>query len=237
MPFFIRTGWVSQYAYINFRVVENFSHGYGLTFNPGERSLPVSQPAWPFLLGIVYSLAGPGLHISSFNLLYIITLVLQITFSILALTILLRLSGGRTFALAVALIFLLLSKAFIEYSTSGLENPLVHLLLASFFVAYKRLEKSDKSRRRMNLTLLYIAGCSVVAVQWQWITLVGPILIAAGRESENRPFVCHRSGLSCRLARSLLPIHLLPLLAALYLSSSLRASAPASERDGSYGKG
>ena len=35
----------------------------------------------------------------------------------------------------LALSTLALSKAFVDYSTSGLENPLTHLLLAGFFLA------------------------------------------------------------------------------------------------------
>jgi len=37
---------------------------------------------------------------------------------------------------AARLAVLVSSRAFTDYSTSGLENPLTHLLLASFFVVY-----------------------------------------------------------------------------------------------------
>ena len=38
--------------------------------------------------------------------------------------------------------FLIFSKAFVDYSTSGLENPLTHLLLAIFFTLYWNPERA-----------------------------------------------------------------------------------------------
>ncbi len=195
----IRTAWVSQYAYVNFRIVENFTHGYGLTFNPGERALPISQPAWPAFLGIVYAAATNGIHLPSFNLLYGITLLIQMTFSILALSILLRNPGERSFGVIVALMFLFVSKSFIEYSTSGLENPLVHLLLAIFFVTYQRLGRAEDHRIRKDLSSLFLLGSAIIAVQWQWGALVGPVMIAAGRRKRNRQHAKFASYLSIAL--------------------------------------
>ena len=44
----------------------------------------------------------------------------------------------------LGVLILTLSKAFTDYSTSGLENPLTHLILAGFLLLYFRLESSHK---------------------------------------------------------------------------------------------
>jgi hypothetical protein len=45
----IRTSWVGDDAYITFRALENFLHGYGPVFNVGERVQVFTHPLW-FLL-------------------------------------------------------------------------------------------------------------------------------------------------------------------------------------------
>src|SRR5947209_2599838 len=49
-----RDSWLSDDAYITFRTVDNFIHGYGLTWNVDERVQVYTHPLWMFLLSAVY---------------------------------------------------------------------------------------------------------------------------------------------------------------------------------------
>src|SRR6516162_6013646 len=42
----LRNSWLSEDAYITYRVVDNFVHGYGLRWNPLERVQVYTHPLW-----------------------------------------------------------------------------------------------------------------------------------------------------------------------------------------------
>ncbi|MBN1250426.1 MAG: hypothetical protein JXC32_22370, partial [Anaerolineae bacterium] len=52
----VRNAWLSDDAYITFRTVDNFVHGYGLTWNVAERVQVYTHPLWMFLLSGVYAI-------------------------------------------------------------------------------------------------------------------------------------------------------------------------------------
>ena len=123
----IRCAWVSDDAYITFRTVDNFIHGYGLTWNPSERVQVYTHPLWMFLVSAIYFFTR------------------EIFYSSIALSVCISLSAVALVAFRLAVSFraavlgivvLVCSKAFVDYATSGLENPLTHLLLAAFFLIY-----------------------------------------------------------------------------------------------------
>lgn len=47
---FIRSAWVVDDAYITFRTIDNFIHGYGLTWNTMERVQVYTHPLWMILI-------------------------------------------------------------------------------------------------------------------------------------------------------------------------------------------
>jgi arabinofuranosyltransferase len=121
----VRTAWVSDDAYITFRTVDNFLHGFGLRWNVDSRVESFTHPLWLFAMIGATAVTGEVYYTSIF---------LSIGLTLLAVVLLLW-----RFTSSVALAFLaasviLLSKAFVDYSTSGLENPLTHLLLVLFFI-------------------------------------------------------------------------------------------------------
>lgn len=127
----IRNAWLSDDAYITFRTVDNFVNGYGLTWNVVERVQAYTHPLWMFLLSAVYTVTRE---------IFFTSLILSIILSVIAAGIVaLRLSRSVWLACAGLAVFTL-SKAFIDYSTSGLENPLAHLLLALFLLVYLNTE-------------------------------------------------------------------------------------------------
>lgn len=121
----IRTAWVGDDAYITLRTVDNFTRGYGLRWNVAERVQAYTHPLWMLLLIPFYAITRDA---------YFTALGLNIALSVTALGLLLT-RGARTWANALLIgSAMVLSKAFTDYSTSGLENPLLHFCLVIFAI-------------------------------------------------------------------------------------------------------
>ena len=118
----VRTAWLSDDSYITFRTVDNFLHGFGLRWNVDERVQTYTHPLWMFLLAGLNALTGE---------LYFSTLGLSLVLSLFAVLLVIRVARTPQQA-TVAVLLLAMSKAFVDFSTSGLENPLTHVLLAGF---------------------------------------------------------------------------------------------------------
>jgi len=131
-----RNAWLSDDAYITFRTVDNFINGYGLTWNVSERVQAYTHPLWMFLLSAVYFFTREIFFSSH---------VLCIVVSLLAAYVLASRVAGSPIAALWGLTVLTLSKAFVDYSTSGLENPLTHLILAVFLALYLGAEANLKT--------------------------------------------------------------------------------------------
>jgi arabinofuranosyltransferase len=116
----IRTAWISDDAAITLRCVLNLLHGYGATFNIDERVQPYTHPLW-FLIISALSVLTRNVFASTF--------VLSIAVSMASLWLLLTRVARNAWAGVLAGSVLLLSKAYVDFSTSGLENPLAHLLI------------------------------------------------------------------------------------------------------------
>jgi arabinofuranosyltransferase len=172
----LRTAWVCDDSYISFRVLDNLLNGYGLRWNVDERVQAFSNPLWVFFLTPFYAasreiyytslLVSIGLSLTTFYL---------VTFKASA-----GVAGGF-----LAACVLMLSKAFVDYSTSGLENPLTHLLLALFCIGYLRKDLQQKRtvvelgllasllalNRLDNLLLCFPALIGIIATRRRWETV------------------------------------------------------------------
>ncbi len=145
----LRTAWLCDDAFISFRVVENAVSGHGLRWNIVDRVQVFTHPLWMLLHIPFRALSGE---------VYYTSLALSGAASLGTVWLLLGRAATtiRTSVLASALV--VSSKAFVDYSTSGLENPLTHLLVLLFFVA--GLAQDDPRRALRNQGLL--AGLLVV---------------------------------------------------------------------------
>jgi len=120
----IRSSWLADDAYITLRTVDNFVHGYGLRWNISERVQTYTHALWMITLIPVYYITQSH---------YYTPLIISWIFSISCATILLFILP-KSFRHAVTNgLIIIFSKAFVDFSTSGLENPLTHLLLVCFF--------------------------------------------------------------------------------------------------------
>lgn len=128
----VKNLWMTDDAYITFRTVDNFLHGYGLTWNTSERVQSYTHPLWMLLL------VASNFFIRD---IYFAALALCLVCSLGAVAIFaLRISGSRLMAI-LGLLALTTSRSFVDFSTSGLENPLTHLLLATFAMVFLRHEQ------------------------------------------------------------------------------------------------
>src|SRR5262245_8845284 len=105
------------------RTDDNFCNGYVLRWNVDERVQLFTHPLWLFVASPFYALTREA---------YFTLLALSFGVSIAAVWIYAeRIALSRSTAAAGVLV-LIFSKAFMDYSTSGLENPLTHVLVALF---------------------------------------------------------------------------------------------------------
>ncbi len=111
----------------------------GPIWNPGERVQVYTHPLWLGVLSAAFFVTRE---------LYFTTLGISIAVSALTLVLIPILARRAELALLV-IVGLTVSRAFMDYSTSGLENPLSHSLLVMFALVYVRVKQF-----RMQLFLL-----------------------------------------------------------------------------------
>jgi arabinofuranosyltransferase len=125
----VRTAWLSDDAFITLRAVDNFVSGFGPRWNPAERVQAFTHPLWFLLLSAAYAVTREA---------YFTTLALGFACTTGAVLVLIRGVAPTPSAALVGLALVASSKAFVDFSTSGLENPLGHLLVIAFFAHYFR---------------------------------------------------------------------------------------------------
>lgn len=128
----LRAAWVNEDAYITMRTVDNFIHGYGLRWNVAERVQTFTHPLWLFLISIFYFFTNEAF--------YTLMFVSYITSLAVFFAIAVHIKKPKLASLA-ALTILIFSKAYVDFASSGFENPATHLLLAVFLALF--LENAD----------------------------------------------------------------------------------------------
>ena len=172
----LATAWISDDAMITFRTVENLVHGDGMTWNVGLRAQTATHPLWVLLLAAARGLSGELFHTA-------IWLCLGMTAAAVFL-VLRRAANGM--ALAAVAVLLLLSHAFVDYATCGLENALVYLLLAAFATVW--FFAPPGPARLLRLALL---GALLALARQDLALLVAPCLVLALRSvAARRWFRC-----------------------------------------------
>ena len=140
----LRFAWLSDDAYITFRVVDNAAAGLGLRWNPAERVQAYTHPLWLFVLLTGRLVSGE---------LYYTAIALSVALSVMAVALLAFRLRAAPAAVVLGLLVLTLSRAFVDYATSGLENALSHLLLAAFLVVWFGRPPPTPQRSTGNRTL------------------------------------------------------------------------------------
>ncbi|HEY9075567.1 MAG TPA: hypothetical protein VIO61_03415 [Anaerolineaceae bacterium] len=138
----LRRAWMSDDAYITLRVIDNFRNGYGLTWNIAERVQVYTHPLWMMLEVLVISIT---------NDYYLIPIFLGFGFTLLAVTWIFAKLAQSSQAAVLAGLALCLSNAFVDYATSGLENPLSHVLIGVFFTIFLTAPSFHRHIGRLSL--------------------------------------------------------------------------------------
>ena len=159
----LRTAWLGDDAFITFRTVMNATHGHGLTFNIGERVQSYTHPLWLLLLTGAFLVVG--------NVYYAAFLV-SIGVSLAVFWLALRQAATRMQVWIVVAV-LLCSRAFVDYSTSGLENPLSNLLLVTFIALAMRSHEASGAR----VTGVWTVASLLYLTRPDNVLLVAPVLV------------------------------------------------------------
>src|SRR5215510_444695 len=131
----IASAWSQEDAYITLRTVDNFLHGFGLRWNIVERVQSYTHPLWMMALCLGVAIVRDP---------FIATILCSFV-SVGALLIIIC-RHFRTQQLALILALLIASKAFMDYTTGGLENPLSYLLLAAYCVEFFRFSDTGEHK-------------------------------------------------------------------------------------------
>src|SRR5262249_55230284 len=108
-----------------FRTVANVWAGYGLRWNVIERVQTFTHPLWLFLLALVYGITRE---------VYWSSLLLSLVCTAATVWLITRHVARTATAAAIPLALMIASRSFMAYSSSGLENPLTHLLVVAFWI-------------------------------------------------------------------------------------------------------
>lgn len=147
--FIIQRAWVTEDAYITLRVVDNFRHGYGLTWNTFERVQAFTHPLWLFVLTLGISLTQEYFYT---------TIAVSVLLCAATLGLLYRFGLKSVSATFLVFALLITSNAYLDYSTSGLDNALSHFLFVLFFLLLTQLQPS----RRKLFWVSWVASCGLV---------------------------------------------------------------------------
>ncbi len=170
----LNTAWLSDDAFITFRVADNWIHGDGLRWNVADRVQTYTNPLWLLLVAPCYAVTRE---------MFFTPLLLSVALSLAVAALLLRSQRDHPWRWAPTLGLLLCSRAFIDYSSSGLENPLTHLLLAAFLVA---LFHGDRRPRSIFCLSLLAHGCILNRMDTAllvWPALAWAVWAARGRRT------------------------------------------------------
>jgi len=181
-------GWVSDDAYITFRFLDNLFAGNGLRWNIDERVQAYTHPLWMFLHIPLYAV---------WDNIFLVTIIMSLLCTAGALAFVIATFERPAYITIIYFVLpLMLSKAFIDFSTSGLENPLSHLLFASFgyiivkqrgnpnFWFYSSLSIALAMLNRLDTVIFYLPPMIWLALRDMRGIRIGQIILGA------MPLIC-----------------------------------------------
>jgi arabinofuranosyltransferase len=168
----VRTAWVCDDAYITFRTVDNLIHGYGARWNVAERVQSYTHPLWMLVIAAVELVTREP---------YFTSIALSLACSLAAVAIVASGLARTRAQAAIGLLVLASAKSFVDFSSSGLDNALSHLLIAWYLVALARPRSAEAAWQPVAIASLLVVNRQDLAL------LVGPSVIAylAARRAER----------------------------------------------------
>ena len=176
---FYMNAWVADDAYITFRTVDNFANGRGLVWNVGERVQVYSHPFWMFIMSGLYSITHEVFY-TSITLSFVLCII---TFAIATRHFLGE--GQEYWWKAPFFVWLFVNvKSVVDYSSSGLENPLSYALLALFYTIYLA-NREHEPRYDKNLLILVFVSSLAFFNRQDSIFLYLPALLHSAYEARR----------------------------------------------------
>lgn len=162
-----RVAWISDDALITLRTALNLSNGWGSGFNATEQVQAYTHPLWFLLILIAGSVTGQWL-----------LAIFVLSIGACALTILLLVVVASNLSRATLLVgLLLLSNAFVDFSTSGLENPLAYLMAAILFTLSLTHVHHKVSRPTFHALVSGLTVSAILLLRLDLALLIAPIAL------------------------------------------------------------
>lgn len=163
-----RVSWVSDDALITLRHALNITHGWGPGYNATESVQAYTHPLWFLIWSGLGALTGEWIYsIVAFSILCAAGAVALVLWQARSTAVVL-VAGG----------VFLLSNAFMEYATSGLENPLSFLLVGILVLAAVHNDKSTTEGVVRPVLPIAIFGASIALLalnRLDLLLLVAPL--------------------------------------------------------------
>src|SRR5262249_41574013 len=143
---FFDNAWIGDDAYISFRTIDNFVSGYGLRWNVVERAQAYTHPLWVLLCSIPYFFTREVFYtviVTSF----VVCLGAFIVFRA-------GIRRAERWKAALLILVVLASKTFMDWSSSGLENPLSAFWAFLFVISVRHAAEPRASRRLLSIASL-----------------------------------------------------------------------------------
>lgn len=151
MAVICRNFWIGDDAYISFRSLDQLFAGHGPRWNLLDRVQVYTSPLWFWLMALS-RLVIRDVYLNA----------MLLSFLLMAATAVVALRRIRN-PVAATVFFgcLLLSNAFMDYTGSGLEYPLIYLLVATFFLRFAQTASREPEASETT-GLMLIAGLGLV---------------------------------------------------------------------------
>lgn len=171
----VSNAWLADDALITLRSVLNAAHGNGPNFNPGEKAQSFTHPLW-FALLVAAFLILRDVIVAAF--------LCSVACTLGTIWLLTRRRTGLGVAAAPVLLLLLASRAFLDFSVSGLENPLSSLLLVSMLSLFRSdLSRTSQPRKR---GWWLVAAALLIMTRLDNSLLVTPLVVASAASPSAR---------------------------------------------------
>ncbi len=155
----LRTAWLCDDAFISYRTSDNIINGFGAVWNTAERVQAYTHPLWMWLCTLAFAITGET---------FLTAIGLSLTVTGLAVTLLITRAAVTPGGVVLIFAALVSSKAFLDYSTSGLENPLSHLLIVLLIWLWWDAPATTRTLRRLTLiaSLAMLTRTDLALIVW-----------------------------------------------------------------------
>lgn len=184
--------WQSDDAYHAYIMAKNLVDGNGFVYNVGQRATASSCPLFTLVVAFGYLI---------FRNMFFVSLLINVVFSAIAYKILVWTFCKNKNQIIFCFVVLIGCVSFISYTTSGLENSMLFLLVACFLKIYFKSERYNAKK----MFALAILVSLIAMTRMDAVLLVAPMAVYV--------YLCKRDNVSFAKAVLIGIVGLLPFVA------------------------